>query len=90
MATEFVLPIAGAVLLGCGIYWVTKPDHHPPGPRRYPIIGNLLNFPRDHFYDAFTRWQKEYGAAKSYITYRTNIFESLNALTQVTSSTPIS
>lgn len=70
MPTDYILPLACAVLMGFGVHWITKPKHnHPPGPKRYPIIGNLFNFPRDHFYDAFTRWQKEYGMSNhtSYI-----------------------
>jgi hypothetical protein len=33
----------------------------PPGPKRWPILGSFLSFPRHHVYDAFCRWQKEYG-----------------------------
>jgi hypothetical protein len=74
MATDFVVPFAGAALVGLGVYWLTKPkrDHLPPGPKRYPILGNLLNFPRDHFYDAFTKWQKEYGAPTTYSAHVLN------------------
>ncbi|KIM28318.1 hypothetical protein M408DRAFT_329423 [Serendipita vermifera MAFF 305830] len=33
----------------------------PPGPPRHFLIGNLLHFPKDHFYERFCEWQKEYG-----------------------------
>ncbi|KIM28306.1 hypothetical protein M408DRAFT_329415 [Serendipita vermifera MAFF 305830] len=33
----------------------------PPGPPRHFLIGNLLQFPKDHFYKRFCEWQKEYG-----------------------------
>ncbi|KIM28309.1 hypothetical protein M408DRAFT_23713 [Serendipita vermifera MAFF 305830] len=33
----------------------------PPGPPRHFLIGNLLQFPKDHFYERFCEWQKEYG-----------------------------
>lgn len=33
----------------------------PPGPRKLPFIGNLLNFPMEKQWEAYTRWAKEYG-----------------------------
>ncbi|KIM28323.1 hypothetical protein M408DRAFT_329427 [Serendipita vermifera MAFF 305830] len=33
----------------------------PPGPPRHFLIGNLLQFPKDHFYKRFCEWQREYG-----------------------------
>ncbi|KIM28311.1 hypothetical protein M408DRAFT_329417 [Serendipita vermifera MAFF 305830] len=33
----------------------------PPGPPRHFLIGNLLQFPKDHFYNRLCEWQKEYG-----------------------------
>ena len=34
----------------------------PPGPKRLPIIGNLLNVPRSFEWEAYARWSKEFGA----------------------------
>jgi len=33
----------------------------PPGPKRHFLFGNLFNFPRSRWYEAFTEWQKLYG-----------------------------
>jgi len=33
----------------------------PPGPKQHPIIGNLLNFPKERWDETFAQWQKEYG-----------------------------
>lgn len=34
---------------------------YPPGPRPYPIIGNLYDFPTVQPWVTYTQWQKEYG-----------------------------
>jgi hypothetical protein len=33
----------------------------PPGPERELLIGNLRNFPKNRWYDAFTHWKEEFG-----------------------------
>jgi len=33
----------------------------PPGPKRYPIIGNLLNFPAARWVEKFSEWHQIYG-----------------------------
>ncbi|KAL1751153.1 cytochrome P450 [Schizophyllum commune] len=34
----------------------------PPGPRRLPLIGNLLNFPLKKQWGAYTAWAKQYNS----------------------------
>ncbi|KIM28163.1 hypothetical protein M408DRAFT_23875 [Serendipita vermifera MAFF 305830] len=56
-ATALAVPVALAL-------WSisTKPSQpYPPGPKGYPIIGNILDFPKDGWQRAFTAWQKDYG-----------------------------
>jgi hypothetical protein len=33
----------------------------PPGPRRLPILGNLLNRPKNNPWLTLTKWAEEYG-----------------------------
>lgn len=33
---------------------------NPPGPKR-GLLGYTLNFPRDHFYDTFSEWNRQFG-----------------------------
>ena len=43
------------------LYWWTKPTHpFPPGPKRFPIIGNMLDLPKDHAWFTYQQWSKEY------------------------------
>lgn len=36
----------------------------PPGPRRYPLIGNALNFPMRGWAKVFPEWHRKYGTHK--------------------------
>lgn len=36
----------------------------PPGPPRYPIIGNVLNFPTQGWTQIFPEWHRKYGTHK--------------------------
>lgn len=41
-----------------------KPLGRPiPGPKGWPIIGNLFDVPTELEYQVFSRWQKKYGAS---------------------------
>ena len=43
--------------------WLSKRNERfPPGPPRYPVIGNLLNFPMQGWPEIFPVWHKKYGA----------------------------
>jgi hypothetical protein len=42
----------------------------PPGPPGQVLIGNLLQFPRDHYSDKFYEWHKLYGELGHSTPYR--------------------
>ncbi|KAG1851303.1 cytochrome P450 [Suillus subalutaceus] len=54
-------------LTGVGVYLVKQvlikknPAPYPPGPRGWPLIGNLLDMPRIKPWLTFTEWGKKYG-----------------------------
>ena len=54
-----------SVILGCTVpvrlaRWRSRP-RLPPGPKGYPIVGNLLDLPPTHAWEKFAAWGKQYG-----------------------------
>jgi len=70
--TEYPITVGAVVLSLTSLSYVlaqrlressrSKGISAPPGPPKEFLIGNLRQFPKDHFYNKFCEWQKEYGA----------------------------
>jgi hypothetical protein len=41
--------------------WASKRAPYPPGPKGYPIIGNVFDFPKGPTWEGLTRMAQEYG-----------------------------
>ncbi|KAF9649833.1 cytochrome P450 [Thelephora ganbajun] len=54
-----------SVVLGCAALvrlarWRSR-SNLPPGPKGYPIVGNLLDLPSTHVWEQFGAWGRQYG-----------------------------
>ncbi|KAE9399136.1 cytochrome P450 [Gymnopus androsaceus JB14] len=45
----------------------------PPGPRGWPLIGNLLDFPTSHEWEVFAKWGEKWGDLLSVSVFGTTI-----------------
>ncbi|TFY81773.1 hypothetical protein EWM64_g2232 [Hericium alpestre] len=63
------IPLAGAPVIAAAAFAVwrlvkffqrTGPKF--PGPKGYPLVGNLFDLPMEHEYYTFSKWGREYGA----------------------------
>jgi len=62
-AVTFSIASVGYVLVQ-GLRSLTRRSEKytlPPGPPRHFLLCNLLQFPKDHFYEKFCEWQRLYG-----------------------------
>ncbi|KAJ7224128.1 cytochrome P450 [Mycena pura] len=46
-------------------FFVRRKGVHPPGPFRWPLVGNLFQVPRSQAWIEFTKWKREYGQTGS-------------------------
>ncbi|KJA16390.1 hypothetical protein HYPSUDRAFT_58252 [Hypholoma sublateritium FD-334 SS-4] len=63
LTTAFVVLACGAVLLAIWVW--SKPRalrHFPPGPKPWPIIGNLLDIPVHHAANIYLEWAVKYNS----------------------------
>lgn len=56
-----ILLVALALIIAAAVWRTSRRRRLPPGPKRWPLVGSFLSFPRHHVYDTFSRWQKVYG-----------------------------
>ncbi|KAJ6477556.1 putative monooxygenase [Mycena sanguinolenta] len=55
--------LVGAVVTVGYVLWKSAPPKRnvPPGPRRWPLIGSVLEIPRAHQWVTFSKWAETYG-----------------------------
>ena len=64
MASDHPYLSAASVVLGCAVlirFARRQRSDLPPGPKGYPIVGNLFDLPPTHLWEKFSEFGKQYG-----------------------------
>ena len=65
MAGDHPYPSLAFAIIGCAtlvrLAQRRSRSRLPPGPKGYPILGNLLDLPPDHIWEKFAAWGNQYG-----------------------------
>ena len=66
LLANYRYPTLAALLFGCILFRQFKKGNPkglplPPGPKGYPLIGNLFNFPIISPWLVYEEWRKTYG-----------------------------
>ncbi|KAF9444939.1 cytochrome P450 [Macrolepiota fuliginosa MF-IS2] len=72
--------LAAALLVSALIFWRRPRKQYPPGPKRYPILGNLFDIPKAHAYKKFAQYSKDLDSDIIYLDAAGTPFIILNSL----------
>ena len=62
--TSVLITVILLILALIPLYRASKRDRLslPPGPKGWPLIGNLLDIPQSDFFKTYAEWAQKYGA----------------------------
>jgi hypothetical protein len=64
-----LLSTFAAILLAVSLYMSSRKQARlPPGPRRWPLVGNAFDMPREKEQLVFTKWGKTYGSRNVHLS----------------------
>lgn len=61
-ALEVGVALCGLLLVFQFFPWKRKKQDYPPGPKGYPIIGNLFDMPSGDEVFVWAKWREQWGA----------------------------
>ena len=66
MPEKYVRPAVAVVAVGIALAvlrrrWAQSRPPYPPGPKGYPVIGNVLDLPKDPVWEGYAAMAKEHG-----------------------------